>query len=253
MARTGRELIYGRNAVSETLRGRRAVERLFVAEGVREDDRMRALLALAAKRKVEVERIPRLMLDDATRGANHQGVALEAESYRYASLEDIVAAEGSVLLLDHLQDPQNVGSLFRAAEAAGVAGVILPQNRAAEVTPAVVNASAGAVEHLRVATVPSLAHALQELKGSGRWVVGLDGGPGAEPLFATAIPTPVALVVGAEGHGLSGGLRKQCDLILALPMLGKVESLNASTAGSIALYEIVRREDAERRAAEADA
>lgn len=253
LARTGRDLIYGRNAVIETLQGRRTIERLFVAEGVREDDRMRALLALAAKRKVEVEHIPRLMLDDATRGANHQGVALEAEGYRYAVLEDIVAATGSVLVFDHLQDPQNVGSLFRAAEAAGVAGVILPQNRAAEVTPAVVNASAGAVEHLRVAVVPSLAHALEELKGSGRWVVGLDGGPNSSPLFETEIPTPVALVVGAEGHGLSGGLRKQCDLILSLPMRGRVESLNASTAGAIALYEIVRREEAEQRATGADA
>lgn len=252
LARTGRDLIYGRNAVIETLQGRRTIERLFVAEGVREDDRMRALLALAAKRKVEVERIPRLMLDDATRGANHQGVALEAEAYRYASIEDIVAAPGSVLVFDHLQDPQNVGSLFRAAEAAGVAGVILPQNRAAEVTPAVVNASAGAVEHLRVAIVPSLAHALEELKGSGRWVVGLDGGPNSSPLFETEIPTPVALVVGAEGHGISGGLRKHCDLVLALPMRGKVESLNASTAGAIALYEIVRREEAEQQVARAD-
>ncbi|MFN8678331.1 MAG: 23S rRNA (guanosine(2251)-2'-O)-methyltransferase RlmB [Thermomicrobiales bacterium] len=253
LARTGRDLIYGRNAVIETLQGRRTIERLFVAEGVREDDRMRTLLALAAKRKVAVERIPRLMLDDATRGANHQGVALEAEAYRYATLEDIVAAPGSVLVFDHLQDPQNVGSLFRAAEAAGVAGVLLPQNRAAEVTPAVVNASAGAVEHLRVAVVPSLAHALEELKGSGRWVVGLDGGPNSSPLFETEVPTPVALVVGAEGHGISGGLRKQCDLILALPMRGRVESLNASTAGAIALYEIVRREEAAQRAAGADA
>ena len=252
LARTGRDLIYGRNAVIETLQGRRTIERLFIAEGVREDDRMRALLALAAKRKVAVERIPRLMLDDATRGANHQGVALEAEAYRYATLEDIVAAPGSVLVFDHLQDPQNVGSLFRAAEAAGVAGVILPQNRAAEVTPAVVNASAGAVEHLRVAVVPSLAHALEEVKGSGRWVIGLDGGPNSSPLFETEIPTPVALVVGAEGHGISGGLRKQCDLILALPMRGRVESLNASTAGAIALYEIVRRDDAAQRVAGAD-
>ena len=172
LARTGRELLYGRNAVLEALRGRRSIERLFVAEGAREDERLRGLMALATERGAEIERIPRLMLDDATRGANHQGIALEAEPYRYAEFEDLLEAPGTVLVLDHLQDPQNVGTLFRAAEAAGVAGVVIPEDRAAAVTPAVVNASAGAVEHLRVAAVPNLARALEALKGSGRWVAG---------------------------------------------------------------------------------
>ena len=179
LARTGRELLYGRNAVLEALRGRRSIERLFVAEGAREDERLRGLMALATERGAEIDRIPRLMLDDATRGANHQGIALEAEPYRYAEFEDLLAAPGTVLVLDHLQDPQNVGTLFRAAEAAGVAGVVIPEDRAAAVTPAVVNASAGAVEHLRVAAVPNLARALEALKGSGRWVAGLDAGAGA--------------------------------------------------------------------------
>ncbi|MBA2598583.1 MAG: 23S rRNA (guanosine(2251)-2'-O)-methyltransferase RlmB [Chloroflexota bacterium] len=242
LARTGRELIFGRNAVMETLRGRRELERLFVAEGVREDERLRGLLALAAERGVEIDRIPRLMLDDATRGANHQGVALEVEPYRYVPFDTLLEHVGTMLVLDHLQDPQNVGTLFRAAEAAGVAGVVLPADRAADVTPAVVNASAGAVEHLRVATVPNLARALEALKGSGRWVVGLDAGPTATNLFDTDIPTPAALVVGAEGSGLGTNLRKYCDLLLALPMLGRIESLNAATAGAIALYELLRRE-----------
>ena len=242
LARTGRELIFGRNAVMETLRGRRELERLFVAEGVREDERLRGLLALAAERGVEIDRIPRLMLDDATRGANHQGVALEVEPYRYVPFDTLLEHVGTMLVLDHLQDPQNVGTLFRAAEAAGVAGVVLPADRAADVTPAVVNASAGAVEHLRVATVPNLARALEALKGSGRWVVGLDAGPTATNLFDTDIPTPAALVVGTEGSGLGTNLRKYCDLLLALPMLGRIESLNAATAGAIALYELLRRE-----------
>ena len=126
LARTGRELLYGRNAVLEALRGRRSIERLFVAEGAREDERLRGLLALATERGAEIDRIPRLMLDDATRGANHQGIALEAEPYRYAELEELLTAPGTVLVLDHLQDPQNVGTLFRAAEAAGLAGVVIP-------------------------------------------------------------------------------------------------------------------------------
>jgi 23S rRNA (guanosine2251-2'-O)-methyltransferase len=228
--------------VREALRGRRGIGRLFVAEGVREDERMRALLALAQSRGAEVDRVPRLLLDDATRGANHQGVALEAETYRYAPIGDLLEIAGTVLVLDHLQDPQNVGTLLRAAEAAGVAGVVIPQDRAAGVTPALVNASAGAVEHLRVAEVPNLARVLEALKRSGRWVAGLDAGPGATDIYATEVPTPVALVVGAEGTGLGANLRKSCDLLLALPMRGRVESLNAATAGAIALYELVRRE-----------
>lgn len=242
LARTGRELLYGRNATLEALRGRRDIERLFVAEGTREDARLRDLMALARERGVEIDRIPRLMLDDATRGANHQGVALEAEPYRYIAFEDLVVISGTVLVLDHLQDPQNVGTLFRAAEAAGVAGAVMPQDRAAEVTPAVVNASAGAVEHLRIATVPNLSRALEALKRSGRWVAGLDAGPGSSDLYTTELPTPVALVVGAEGAGLGVHLRRSCDLLLSLPMLGRVESLNAATAGAIALYELLRRE-----------
>ena len=222
----------------EALRGRRSIERLFVAEGAREDERLRGLMALATERGAEIERIPRLMLDDATRGANHQGVALEAEPYRYAEFEDLLAAPGTVLVLDHLQDPQNVGTLFRAAEAAGVAGVVIPEDRAAAVTPAVVNASAGAVEHLRVAAVPNLARALEALKGSGRWVAGLDAGPAPTTSSRPRSRRPTVLVVGAEGAGLGTNLRKHCDLLLALPMRGRVDSLNAATAGAIAIYEL---------------
>jgi len=125
-----------------------------------------------------------------------------------------------------------------------VAGVVIPGNRSASITPAVVNASSGAVEHLRVAVVTNLARALEAIKRSGRWVVGLDAGPAAQDIFSTEIPLPVALVVGAEGTGLSSHLRSQCDLVLALPMRGRVSSLNAATAGSIALYELMRREGA---------
>lgn len=242
LARTGRELLYGRNGVLEALRGRRAVDRLFVAEGARDDQRLREIRRLAEERGASIEQIPRLMLDDATRGANHQGVGLEAGPFRYTILEDLMEAPGTVLVLDHLQDPQNVGTLLRAAEAAGVAGVVIPENRAAEITPAVVNASSGAVEHLRVATAPNLPRAVAALKESGRWVAGLDAGPSSTGIYQTTIPTPVALVVGAEGSGLGSLLRKHCDLLLALPMHGRVDSLNAATAGAIALYELLRRD-----------
>jgi 23S rRNA (guanosine2251-2'-O)-methyltransferase len=245
-------LLYGRNAVWEALRGRRRPERLYVAEGVHEDERLRALMALAAERGIAIDHVPRLLLNDATRGANHQGVALEAEPFPFAELEDILAGDGTILVLDHLQDPQNVGTLLRAAEAAAVAGIVIPENRAASISPAVVNASSGAVEHLRVAMVTNLARALEAIKRSGRWVIGLDAGPTARNFYGTEIPLPVALVVGAEGSGISAFLRSQCDLLLSLPMRGRVGSLNAATAGSIALYELMRREGPETAAEEED-
>ena len=235
-------LLYGRNAVAEALRGRRAARRLWVAEGVKPDLRLDAAIATAAASGAAIERPPRLVLDHLTGGANHQGVVLEASAYPYATLDDIVATPGTILVLDHLKDPQNFGTLLRAAEAAGVAGAIIPQDRSVSVTPAVVNASAGAVELLTVCQTPNLARALDLLKDAGWWVVGLDAGPDAQDLFAADLPSPIALVVGAEGDGIGPNVRRRCDLIVSLPMRGRIASLNAATAGAIALFEVLRRE-----------
>ena len=191
-----------------------------------------------------------MLLDDATRGANHQGLAMDAGKYEYLAVEEFARAPGPILALDHLQDPQNFGTLLRAAEAAGVAGVLIPQDRAVAVTPAVVNASAGAVEHLAVAQVPNLARALDELKGRGRWAIGLDNGAGATDLYETDLPTPLVLVVGAEGAGIGPNVLRRCEVRVALPMRGRVASLNAATAGAIALFELVRRERGESAALE---
>lgn len=235
------ELLYGRNAILEALRGPRSVSRMWIAEGVREDERMSELIDLARQRQVELETVPRHMLDDLTERANHQGVGLEAAVYEYADLEDIIQAEGTILVLDHLHDPQNFGTLIRAGDAAGIAGIVLPSDRSVSVTPAVVNASAGAVEHLRVTVVPNLGRALEKIEAAGRWIVGLDSGDGSRDLFETDVPSPVALVIGSEGPGLTRNIRERCQLIVSLPMYGKVASLNAATAGSIALYDILRR------------
>lgn len=237
------DLIYGRNAVRESLRtGRREHSRLFIAEGVRDDERVEEIIQLAQQREILVERIPRMMLDDLTKGGNHQGIALDSGEYPYVDLEDIIEADGTVLVLDHLNDPQNFGTLVRTADAAGVAGIVLPQDRSVSVSPAVVNASAGAVEHLLVAQTPNLARALDKLEASGRWIVGLDEDETSNNIFTSDVPTPVALVIGAEGSGLSPIVRKRCQVVLSLPMRGNVDSLNAATAGSIVLYDLVRRE-----------
>ena len=147
----------------------------------------------------------------------------------------IQAADPLYLILDHLQDVQNLGTLLRTAEAMAVTGVLVPDRRAAGITPAVVNASAGAVEHLRIALVGSLAQTMARLKTANVWVVGLDAGPGAIPLGKADLTGPLALVVGAEGAGLARLVREQCDWLLAIPMYGVVASLNAAVAGSVAL------------------
>lgn len=235
--------MFGRNAILETLRsGQRTGTRLWFAEGMREDVRVDEIVELARSREVLVESVPRPLLDDMLPDVNHQGVLFEAPAFPYADLEDVIERPGTVLLLDHVQDPQNFGTLLRSADAAGVAGVVIPSDRSVSVTPAVVNASAGAVEHLEIALVPNLGRAIDKLEESGRWIVGLAEGEASQPLFETDLPTPVALIVGSEGSGLTAGIRKRCQLLVSLPMLGRIGSLNAATAGSIVLYDILRRE-----------
>jgi len=235
-----KEWVYGRNAVYETLRARRRQPfRLRLAQGIEEKGRLAEIIRLAQERRLPVERVPRASLEQLSSG--HQGVALEVSPYIYSDLPRIlkIAMKSEeapfVLLLDALQDPQNLGALLRTAEAVGVHGVLLPLRQTATVTPAVVNASAGACEHLRVAQM-NLAQAITTLKEAGVWVIGLDAGPGAQPPEKVRLDGPLALVVGSEGSGMRELVRRSCDVLLRLPMRGQVASLNAAAAGSIALY-----------------
>lgn len=234
------EWITGRNAVMEVLRARRRkVFRLWVAKGVEPSARMRALLAQAQADKVRVETVVRPQLERLSE--SHQGVALEVSEYPYAVIQDIEARSEErkepifVLALDLLQNPQNLGALLRTAEAVGVHGVLIPLARAAGITPAVVQASAGASEHLLVVPV-NLAQALTRLKEDGAWVVGLDGGSDSAPMEKVRLDGALVLVVGNEGEGMRALIRRSCDHLVRLPMRGQVESLNAAVAGSIVLY-----------------
>ncbi len=235
------ELLYGRNGVAEALRGRRRLHALLVADGVRDDERIRGLREAATTAGVDVRTVPRPALDGATGGANHQGVGLDAGPYQYVDPEDVLERPGTILVLDHLQDPQNVGTLIRASEAAGVAGVVIPQDRAAGISPAVVNASAGAVELVPVAQVPNLTRFVERAKELGRWAIGLEDDERSVDLFRNDLPLPAVLIVGAEGPGIGPNLRRHCDVLAKIPMVGQVASLNVSTAGSIAVFELVRR------------
>jgi 23S rRNA (guanosine2251-2'-O)-methyltransferase len=239
----GVDFLYGRNAVWEALHGRRNIRRLLLAAGVHEDARIASLVQLADDHGIPIARLPRTDFSDLLGSVNHQGVALDAGPYPYIPLDDIFSTPGTILALDHIQDPQNFGTLLRTAEAAAVVGVLIPADRAVGVTPAVVNASAGAVEHLKIAQIPNLSRALDLAKQAGWWVAGLATGDNAQDLFTLPdLPDPLVLVVGSEGSGITPNVRKRCDLLLELPMAGQVASLNAATAGAIALYDLFRRQ-----------
>ena len=240
------ELIYGRRAVLETLRaGRRSVYRLWV-EGEGEPETkgiIGQICSDAAKANVPMRMIKDGLFDKlAQQNANTQGVALEVQPFPYQDVEDaldLAESKGEpplLLILDHLQDPQNLGALIRCAEAMGVHGLIIPDRRSAGVTPAVTNASAGAVEHMIVAQVPNINRVIEQLKRKNVWVTGLDGSPDTPPLHQANLDGALTVVVGSEGRGLSRLTREKCDFLVRLPMYGKVESLNAAVAGSIVLH-----------------
>ncbi len=236
-----KETLYSRNAVYETLRAkRRQPFSLEIAEGVKEKGRLSDILQLAKERKIPVKRVPRGRLDRLK--ANHQGVALEVNGYPYADLTEIfeLAEERKeslfVLLLDTLNDPQNFGTLLRTAEVVGVHGVVIPLARTVGVTPAVVNASSGASEHLLVAQA-NLHQAIGALKESNAWVIGLDqNGETVGAIGQSPLDGAIGLVVGSEGEGMRQLTARSCDILMKLPMVGQIESLNAAVAGSVALY-----------------
>ena len=236
-----RETITGRNPVYESLRAkRRDGFRLLIAEGVQERGRLIEILDMAAQRRIPVERVARARLDKLS--DSHQGVALEVSGYPYVGMDDILENASVrqealfVLILDTLQNPQNLGTLIRTAESVGVHGVVIPTHRAAEITPAVVSASAGACEHMLVAQA-NLAQAILQFKQAQAWVVGLD--EEGEPIRVDGdarLQGALVVVVGSEGEGLRPLVKSACDFLLRLPMRGQIQSLNASVAGSVALY-----------------
>jgi len=237
------ETLYGHHAVREALRaGRRQVYEILVVRGIKMSDEVADILRLAQEKRIGVRQVERDELARMGGAARQWGVAARVAGYPYVEWAQIVQAAQArgelplLLRLDHAQDPQNLGTLLRTAEAVGVHGVGIPQRRAAGITPAVSNASAGAVEHLRVAEIANVAQTIVALKQQGIWIVGLEQAPQAKAYHQVDVNMPLALVVGSEGSGLSRLVRQRCDLLIALPMRGRIGSLNASVAGSIALY-----------------
>lgn len=243
-----RETLYGRQAVRESLRARRRdVFRLLLADGAVSAPILDEIMELVQQRRVPVARLSRHEMESYTGTSEHQGVALETSSYPYASVDEMLALAAVrqeaplILLLDLIQDVHNLGSLLRTAEAAGAHGVIIQGRRAAGITPAAVNTSSGAVEHLLVAQVTNLSQEIERLKREQVWIVGLEDIYGAQLYTTIDLTAPLGLVIGSEGEGLRRLVRDRCDMLASLPMRGKINSLNAAVAGSIALYEVLRQ------------
>ncbi len=245
MSGNRKETIYGRNPVREVLRARRRrIHQIQLAKGVVEQGLLIEINEMARASGIRIKRVPRTSLDREI--SNHQGVVVIVEPYEYGSIKEMLelAAERGeppwILLLDMIQDPQNLGTLLRTAEAVGVHGVVIPAHRSASVTPAVVSASSGASEHMIIAR-GNLADAIERLKKADLWVTGLENTPDASIYWDADLTGPMALVVGSEGTGMRRRVRESCDFLVGIPMRGEIGSLNASVAGAIALYAILER------------
>ena len=240
------EIIYGRQPVLELLRAdRREIKRVVMFHRVRVSEPIKSIRKLTRSKGLPLEEVDHPALDRLVGGVNHQGVAAETGGYPYVSMENLnlkeCDGEPLWLLLDRIQDPQNLGAIFRSADAAGVDAVFIPSERAAGVTPAVTRASAGASEHIRVCRVENLPTTLSRLREQGCIVCGMDGGPESVSYTEADMRGPLAVVIGGEGEGMSRQVRRNCDFLVKLPMRGKVNSLNAAAATAVTLYEILRR------------
>jgi 23S rRNA (guanosine2251-2'-O)-methyltransferase len=239
-----REILYGRQAVRESLRaGRRTPMHLYLIQGIAKMPIVDEITEMAVSQHVAITQLPRQEITHRTGTVDHQGVALETSGYPYVNIEAMIALAAYrqesplLLLLDLIQDIHNLGSLVRTAEATGVHGVVIPERRAAGVTPAAVNASSGAFEHLLVSSVTNLAQEIDNLKRSDIWVAGLEDSPEAQLYTQIDMTLPLAIVIGSEGSGIRRLVRERCDWLMVIPMQGKINSLNAAVAGSVALYE----------------
>lgn len=237
-------LAVGRNAVKELLSGERDIEKIYVQRGEVEGS-IKVLIAMARERKIPISELEKQKLDSMARGLNHQGIIAIASERNYSSIEEIISyAEEKgekpfVILLDGVEDPHNLGAIIRSAECCGAHGVIIPKRRAVGLTPVVSRASAGAVEHMRVAKVTNLASTVDELKELGFWIYGAD--MGGKEYYATDFSGAVCLVLGSEGFGISRLVREKCDFIVSIPLYGNVNSMNVSCAGAVLFAEIAKQ------------
>lgn len=238
------ELVIGRHPAVEALKSERDINKIFLQEGL-SGGKMKEIQKLAKRHKVQVTFVPKNKLDQLSDGANHQGVVVAASPVSYASIDDLFAAaekkeeQPFFLLLDGIEDPHNLGSIMRTADAIGVHGIIIPKRRAVPLTGTVAKASTGAIEHVPVARVTNLVKTMEELKERGLWIFGTD--MDGKDYRQWNVDSPIGLVIGNEGKGLSRLVKENVDETLSIPMTGHVQSLNASVASSLLMYEVYRK------------
>lgn len=238
------DYIMGKNPVIEALKSERDINKILIAEGSQRGQ-MQQVTSLAKDLNVLVQFVPKKKLDGLVEG-NHQGVLAQVAAYQYAEIDDLFAkAEKQnetpfFLLLDEIEDPHNLGSIMRTADAVGAHGIIIPKRRAVGLTATVAKASTGAIEHIPVVRVTNMARTIDELKERGIWIVGTDA-KGKEDYRQFDGTMPLGLVIGSEGKGMGRLVRDKCDFLIRLPMAGKVTSLNASVAAALLMYEVYRK------------
>lgn len=239
------DVLVGRNAVTEALKSGRGINKLWIASGDREGS-VSEIAALAKERGIVVQYVKRAKIEALAGGHRHQGVLAYVAPVPYAELDDILkAAEEKgeapfLVLLDELEDPHNLGALLRTADATGVHGILIPKRRSVSLNATVAKTSAGAVEYVPVARIGNIAQTLKKLKEKGFWVAGADM-DGEKAYYEADLTGPLVLVVGSEGRGMSRLTKEACDFIVSMPMVGRINSLNASVAGSILMYESMRQ------------
>lgn len=238
------DLIIGRNAVIEALKSDRTIECVYVSKGDLEGS-IKVALGLAKDRGVVIKEADRRKLDTMCDGLNHQGIVARVTPFKYCEVNDILEdakrkeQQPFIVILDEIEDPHNLGSIIRTAELCGVHGIIIPKRRNVGVTSTVYKCSAGAIEHMKIAKVTNINATIDMLKEQGIWIYGADI-DGKDYSYNTDFSGPCALIIGSEGKGISSLTLKKCDLLVKIPMIGKINSLNASVAGGIMMYEVLK-------------
>ncbi|MBO2536387.1 MULTISPECIES: 23S rRNA (guanosine(2251)-2'-O)-methyltransferase RlmB [Rummeliibacillus] len=244
MAESSKEIIAGKNPVLEALRSTRDINKIWIAEGVKKSG-INELLHLAKERGIIVQFVPKKKIDQLS-SENHQGIVASVAAYNYAELDDLfklAEARGEdpfFIILDELEDPHNLGSIMRTADAVGAHGIIIPKRRSVSLTAVVAKASTGAIEYIPTVRVNNLSQTVEELKERGVWIAGTDA-KGSIDYRQMDATIPLAIIIGSEGRGMSRILKEKCDFLYNLPMIGHVTSLNASVAASLLMYEVFRK------------
>lgn len=250
MVETG-EIIVGRNSVAEALKSGRSINKLMVAKGQRQGS-VRSIIGDAREQGLVVQEVETAKLDELAGNNRHQGIAAFVAPISYVETEDILAKAADsnepsfVVLLDEIEDPHNVGAILRTADAAGVHGVLIPKRRSCPISATVAKTSAGAVEYVPVARIGNIGQTIKQLKEAGLWIVGADM-DGDKEYYEADLTGPIAVVIGSEGKGMGRLTKEQCDFVVKIPMRGKINSLNASVACSLLLYEILRQREMKAR------